>query len=483
MTGVSTVVLLREGMRTTVSLQQEVRGPRQAVAWVVPVPATLAGGHPEEPRVRTLRADALRRIDVLSAPRLVELWEQNPCATPAVSRAGRRRPRHGRRRAYRMTPEAALSSEPSQLDWLGPARSVELAAWLRERGYRVPEGLERAVRTHVAAGMRFVVMQASPPPATTNGVSRTSKSPMAGTWSPPPIQFTVASDPRFVLPMRLVGFGGAGPHHLVLHVLAEERRYEVAGRVNVVVPTNLEMYAVARARFDEVYATLFERVLWRHPGAAVTEYAWPAQWCGTCTTHALTGADLDALGRRRARLKRSARGSRRPVAQPAGHRARGGMARMRARRRRPARRPPPRGHMVMTRLHLVVDPAQPADLRLRPAAPLVGGRGWPVGSEGAMDQLIGHGGPSNAFQARYAILHAFRRRVACPAPSHGRWGSRPHGMRPAAQPARVTPTIIRTGRLRHYLKTWAPVLRIPPRGDAPPASRYPRRPRRRTEPG
>ncbi len=69
------VVLMREGTRTVLSMQNAYQGPPQNFAMVVPVPVVL-----EEANVKTLPREIFARVDQLAAPRLVEYWEQDPCA-------------------------------------------------------------------------------------------------------------------------------------------------------------------------------------------------------------------------------------------------------------------------------------------------------------------------------------------------------------------------------------------------------------------
>src|SRR5215471_17200385 len=74
----SQVVLMRKGNRTVMTMSNNYQGPPENFAMVVPVPVVL---HKED--VKTLPADVFDRVDSLSAPRLVEYWEQDPCAPPA----------------------------------------------------------------------------------------------------------------------------------------------------------------------------------------------------------------------------------------------------------------------------------------------------------------------------------------------------------------------------------------------------------------
>src|SRR5206468_3283425 len=75
----SQVVLMRKGNRTVMTMSNNYKGPTEDFAMVVPVPVVL---HKED--VKTLAPDVFNHIDQLSAPRLVEYWEQDPCYHPEV---------------------------------------------------------------------------------------------------------------------------------------------------------------------------------------------------------------------------------------------------------------------------------------------------------------------------------------------------------------------------------------------------------------
>jgi hypothetical protein len=73
------VVLMREGTRTVLSMQNDYRGPLEDFAMVVPVPVVL-----KPTDVKVLDKSVFQRLDSLGSPRLVEYWEQDPCPPPVV---------------------------------------------------------------------------------------------------------------------------------------------------------------------------------------------------------------------------------------------------------------------------------------------------------------------------------------------------------------------------------------------------------------
>src|SRR5688572_13852013 len=68
------VVLMREGTRTVLSMQNNYQGPPVDFAMVVPVPVVL-----QEENVKTLPDEVFTKVDQMGAPRLVEYWEVDPC--------------------------------------------------------------------------------------------------------------------------------------------------------------------------------------------------------------------------------------------------------------------------------------------------------------------------------------------------------------------------------------------------------------------
>ncbi|MBL0216410.1 MAG: DUF2330 domain-containing protein [Myxococcales bacterium] len=68
------VVLMRQGTRTVLSMQNNYKGPLEDFAMVIPVPVVLKEGD-----VKTLPKYVFDHVESLGSPRLVEYWEQDPC--------------------------------------------------------------------------------------------------------------------------------------------------------------------------------------------------------------------------------------------------------------------------------------------------------------------------------------------------------------------------------------------------------------------
>src|SRR5262249_47137796 len=113
-----------------------------------------------------------------------------------------------------------------------------------------------------------------------------------------PLRFHYDSD-RFELPVKLGMLSSGGKQDLVVHILAPNGlRYSVANHPNVTIPTNLDVADATRQRFGSFYAALFDETIAKHPGAVVTEYAWPTSGCDPCPgdVSGLGNVDLTTLG-------------------------------------------------------------------------------------------------------------------------------------------------------------------------------------------
>src|SRR5262245_33904688 len=157
------VVLMREGTRTVLSMQNNYQGPPEDFAMVVPVPIVL-----QKENVKTLPREIFDRIDQLTAPRLVEYWEQDPCdyyrsrrgdmMSEAKEAAASPAPPPGQeapRPAVRI--EAQFTVGEYEIVILSADDSTALDEWLKQNKYRIPDGAEPVLRPYVQQGMKFFV--------------------------------------------------------------------------------------------------------------------------------------------------------------------------------------------------------------------------------------------------------------------------------------------------------------------------------------
>ena len=402
------VVLMREGTRTVLSMQNNYQGPPQGFAMVVPVPVVL-----QKENVKTLPKEVFAHVDQLSAPRLVEYWEQDPCGAP--------RWEEKRKRAMPMPP-SAVARGPAKADDLGVTVEAKFAVgeydvvilsakdsggldtWLRQERYTIPAGAAPYLEPYVQAGSKFFVAKVD--------VAKVKFDKGMATLSP--LRFHFDSE-TFSLPVRLGLMNSGGTQDLIVNVLARGQRYEVANYPNATIPTNFDVAEGAKTQFGPFYAALFDRTVAKIPKVVVTEYAWDASTCDPCPSPALDPSELSILG---ADVLSGEADSAPPPASR-GRRPWGGG----------------RGGFVLTRLHArYAKDSLGEDLVFRAAGPIAGGREV-RGDKGALEHGATASGVNN-FQGRYAVRHPWKGPVTCKDPQRGIWGGPPGGGRPPATPAR-----------------------------------------------
>ena len=287
----SQVVLLRKGSRTVMSMSNNYKGPPQDFAMVVPVPVVL-----QKEQVKTLAPEVFKRIDQLSAPRLVEYWEQDPCYVP---------PPPSPRRLYKSAPamvasegaaapadygvkiEAKFEVGEYQILILSAQESGGLERWLHLNKYNIPKGAAAALGPYIRDQMKFFVAKVD--------IKKVHKD-SHGLVVLSPLQFSFdAAELR--LPVRLGLLNATGKQDLIVYILHPEKRFEVANYPNLFIPTNLEVADKVRTYFGSFYAELFDETLRRNNNkVVVTEYAWQTTSCDPCPTPPLQQNDLYTLG-------------------------------------------------------------------------------------------------------------------------------------------------------------------------------------------
>jgi hypothetical protein len=373
-------------------MQNNYQGPPESFAMVVPVPVVL-----QKENVKTLPREIFDHIDKLAAPRLVEYWEQDPCAPPPSRAKGFPVP---------APPPAAPAGAPGggglgvkieaqftvgeyEVVILSASDSMGLDTWLRQSGYKIPAGAEPLLRPYVQGNMKFVVAK----------VDATKVRFDKGMAMLSPLRFHYDAE-TFNLPVRLGLVNSAGTQDLIVHILARRQRYELSNYKNVSIPTNLDVAEPAREQFGAFYAALFDRTLEENPGAVVTEYAWDASSCDPCPSPTLTPQEIATLG------ADALPGADDAPKTPWGGRFSG---------------------FVLTRLHARYGKnTLGEDLVFRAAPPIMGGREV-RGADGKLEVSSKAGSSINNFQGRYAIRHPWTGPMSCPNPVRGNWGGPPAG--------------------------------------------------------
>ena len=292
----------------------------------MPVPSDV-----ELTELKTLKRDAVEWVEQVSAPRVHHFWEKDPCSLGKARQAWKRELKvsgatsgplgtfdmeyftGGKRQVPRELswrvepdfktgeftfailpgprpePEAGEEEEAEQRAAPEPKTkrpeadeaeepppppappASELVPWLRGKGYKVSAAAEKAIAPYVQAGMSVLVAEVDPDKIELIGGDRGQLSPIRY-WTKQPLTKLPIMPGRVNLDKRLEVF---------IYVIHSRQRFEVANYENAYPPTNVELKERlgeiwVQERIGEVYATILDRVLEKHPGAFLTEFAWQA---------------------------------------------------------------------------------------------------------------------------------------------------------------------------------------------------------------
>jgi hypothetical protein len=379
----SHVVLLRKGNHVVMTMSNSYKGPADDFAMVVPVPVVL-----HKKQVKTLDANVFRHIDELTAPRLVEYWEQDPCAAPREEMddalSSRRSlakmtaaPKPAEPQEHGVRIEARFTAGEYDVLILSAEESGGLETWLRENHYKIPDGAAEALAPYVHDQMKFFVAKVNTKKVKFDSNQQVQLSPL---------QFSYDS-PELRLPVRLGLLNANGQQDLIVYILHPKKRFEVANYPNVKVVTNLDVKGEVKKAFGPFYAEVFDETLRRNQNkAVVTEYAWDTASCDPCPGPPMDSQEIDTLG-----------GSR--VGND--------------------------GEWVVTRLHTRYSKETLSEDLVFQAAPAIEG-GRAVRGDGGGPHTA-HKSEYNNFQARYIVRHYWPKKLTCENPRRGIWGGPPDG--------------------------------------------------------
>ena len=342
-------------------MASDYRGDPAEFALVVPVPTFL-----ERDQIHVGEKAWIDRLDAFTAPRLVEYFDEDPCAPRVLMERSMAAPAAGaadareRAKALGVAIEAQYAVGEYDILILSAKQSDGLVTWLRESGYRLPDGAERVVGSYLKQGMRFFVAK----------VNLAEKARL-GTEVLRPLQMAFET-PKFMLPIRLGTLNAQGAQELFVYALTRTGRVEPVNYRTVRLPSDVELPVHVKDEFADFYRAMFKTQVERERGEAVfLEYAWDMGWCDPCAADPLTPEELRRLG-----VMWQGDGTR-PL---------------------PAPRPglvvpgPPAADAFVTRLHVRYDAAHfPEDL------------------------VFQETGDRTNFQGRYVLRHAWTGGASCPA--------------------------------------------------------------------
>ncbi|MFN5999189.1 MAG: DUF2330 domain-containing protein [Paracoccaceae bacterium] len=283
----SMVVYTRVNDTSVITMSSDYRGDPAEFAMIVPTPKVL-----DRSQVTTVPSATVAHLDRYTAPRLVEYFEEDPCAqmlyeeAPVVAEAfddgtSRKERREGARAlGVKIEREFAVGSYDIQM--LSARQSDGLAEFLRGEGYKLPDGAEAALAGYITMGMKFFVAKVN--------LSRHSAK---AAQELEPLQLTFRSK-EFMLPIQLGKLNGDGPQDLIVLALNRKGRTVLTNYTTKEIPSDVNVPIFVGQVFPQFYRAMFDKVAGQN--GAFLEYAWDMSWCDPCADDPLSHAEFRQLG-------------------------------------------------------------------------------------------------------------------------------------------------------------------------------------------
>jgi hypothetical protein len=282
----SRVVLVRDGDRTFLTMANDYKGDPKEFAVVIPVPTFIERKH-----IELVDPAVLDHLDAYTAPRLVEYFDEDPCR-PRVMEEGIKLSgaagdvRRGKADSkLGVTVEAQYSVGEYEILILSAKESSGLETWLKQNGYRIPQGAGTVLASYIRQNMRFFVAKVNLKEQAKLGFSFLR-----------PLRVESTS-PKFMLPIRLGTVNADGPQELFVFALSRKGRVETTNYRTVKLPTGMDVPVFVKAEFQDFYKAMFDRQVAKEEMRAVfLEYAWDMKWCDPCAADPLSNDELGKLG-------------------------------------------------------------------------------------------------------------------------------------------------------------------------------------------
>ena len=284
----SKVVLVRQDDKTVLTMVNDFEGDARDFAVVIPVPTFLEKG-----QIHVGNQATVEHLDAYSAPRLVEYWDEDPCARaiPAPMGGGRaatattKAAVRAEEKSLGVTIEAQYTVGEYDIVLLSAEQSNGLETWLTSNGYKIPAGASEVLGSYIKQNMHFFVAKVNLEEKAKTGFNFLR-----------PLQVAYES-PKFMLPIRLGMVNSDGPQELFVFALTETGRVETTNYRTIKLPTGMDVPVYVKDTFPDFYRAMFDQQVKANDMKGVfQEYAWDMGWCDPCAAEPLSAEELRSLG-------------------------------------------------------------------------------------------------------------------------------------------------------------------------------------------
>lgn len=266
----SQVILVRDGNKTTITMANDFKGDVKDFAMVVPVPVVL-----KRDDIKVVNNQLFEKLDAYSAPRMVEYYDENPCAMEFKLNYNNAMAKQEMMvmedaleveqdaNEYSVKIEAKYSVEEYDILILSAKESDGLKRWLTDNNYSIPKKAEEVLDPYIKNGLKFFVVKVN-----------LQKMKQMGEGFLRPLQISFEHE-RFMLPIRLGMANANGEQDMIVYAFSKKGRIETANYRTIKIPSNRNIPLFVKSRFDRFYKDMFKKTYKREGrNAVLLEYAW-----------------------------------------------------------------------------------------------------------------------------------------------------------------------------------------------------------------
>ncbi len=285
----SQVVIVRDADKTVLTMASDFKGEPKDFAVVIPVPTFI-----QKDQIHIGDKKIIDHLDAYTSPRLVEYFDDNPCRPLVMFEGGMsgvagslraRSDSAAQAKSLGVTIEAQYTVGEYDIIILSARQSNGLETWLKQNGYRIPNGAVDVLDSYLKQNMRFFVAK----------VNLEQQSKLGFNYLRP-IQVAYES-PKFMLPIRLGTVNADGAQELFIYTLTKKGRVETTNYRTVKLPTGMDLPVYVKNEFGDFYRTMFDQQVKKENMKTIfLEYAWDMNWCDPCAADPLSAKELRDLG-------------------------------------------------------------------------------------------------------------------------------------------------------------------------------------------
>ncbi len=256
-------------------LTVDLGAPRQAdgQALLLPIPGEI-----ETREIEAGDLAVLERLDAITAPRLTEISETDPCARPPrtvpLPPLGKETP---------LVHQTTNISGGYDVRILAPARSEDIEKLLSDSHYYLSPAVRTILASYLKQKMQFILVRIAEKPTGTRPPTRIQ-----------PLKISYKTQ-NFMLPIRLGDTQDL--NDILLFTLTRHGRVEPANYITTKLKIDVELPLFVRHDFPGFYQAMFDRAnRGDAPHSVLLEYAGGGEDCPSCPVPSLNASDLRGLG-------------------------------------------------------------------------------------------------------------------------------------------------------------------------------------------